>query len=176
VSLFFRAERAPAAVVEAAALQRGEKVLAFAQDSMAEPAQRWLLGTRLALYVVVPGEDPVRMPWETIQAADWDKDTEMLTLSEVGRYGAPRAGYVVSLEDPALLLQLIRERVTASVVLQRGYLVTDKKGFKVIGRRSPNGGPISWMHEYDAGIDPNLPEVQVAAAEALVRARADVGE
>ena len=175
MSLFSRAERAPGAVVEAAVLERGEKVLAFAQDRQADP-QRWLLGTRVALHVVVPGEPPVRMPWETIQAADWDKETETLTVSDVGEYGAPRATYVLALEDPDLLLQLIRERVTASVVLQRGYQLTAKKGFKVIGRRSPNGGPISWMHEYDAGIAPESPEVREAAAAALVRARAGVGE
>lgn len=174
--MFTRAEKAPAAVVEGARLPRGEKVLAFAQETAAGAGQRWLLGTRFALYVVVPGEEPVRLPWESVQAADWDKDAGTLAVSEVGTYGDARASYAFALEDPALLLQLIRERVTASVVLQRGYLVTDKKGFKVIGRRSPAGGRIAWMHEYDAGIDPEDPEVREAAAEALVRARADVGE
>lgn len=158
-------------IVDAAGLQRREKVLAFGQDD-----NRWLLGTRLALYVVTPGEEAVRLPWETVQAADWDQDAETLTVTEVGEFGAPRASYVFSLEAPILLLQLIRERVTASVVLQRGYLVDGKVGFKVIGRRAPTGGPIAWMHEYDAGIDPDSPEVREAAAEALVRARADVGE
>lgn len=166
-----RAEQAPAVIVDAAGLRPGEKVLAFGQDD-----NRWLLGTRVALYVVTPGEDTVRLPWETVQAADWDQDAETLTVSEVGEFGAPRAAYVFSLEAPIRLLQLIRERVTASVVLQRGYLVEAKSGFKVIGRRSPNGGPIAWMHEYDDGIDPDSPAVREAAAEALVRARADVGE
>lgn len=174
--LFRRAEQAPAVIVDAAGLDRREKVLAFAQDNEADSRQRWVLGTRLALYVVTPGAGSVRLPWESIQAADWDQDTETLHLSEVGEFGAPRDSYVFTMQAPVLLLQLIRERVTASVVLQRGYLVDGKVGFKVIGRRSPAGGPISWMHEYDAGIDPESPEVQQAAADALVRARADVGE
>lgn len=170
MKLFARPERVPADVIEAAGLARGEKVLAFVQDG-----DRWLLGTRAALVIVDPGSDPARLGWEQIQAADWAKDESVLTISEVGEYGRPRASYSVTLENPALLLQLIRERVTASVVLQRGHLVDGKRGFKVIGRRSPDGGPILWMHEYDAGIDPDEPDVVAAAAEALARAQADVG-
>jgi hypothetical protein len=169
--LWSRGERAPAVIVEAAGLPRGERVLAHAQDG-----ERWLLGTRAALILLEPGEDPVRLPWEQVQAADWDKEESVLTLSEVGEFGRPRATYRFGLENPALLLQLVRERVTASVVLQRGYLVNGKTGFRVIGRRAPEGGPIRWMHEYDAGIDPDDPEVQALAAEALEHARADVGE
>lgn len=171
MKLFDRADRAPELVVAAAGLGRGERVLAFAQDGA-----RWLLGTRLAFYVVEPGSAPVRLGWDAVQAADWDQEASTLTVSEVGQYGAPRASYVFTLDNPSLLLQLIRERVTASVVLQRGHLVAGKKGFKVIGRRSPAGGPIAWMVEYDAGIDPEDPEVEAAAAELLRRARADVGE
>ncbi|MCW2783984.1 MAG: hypothetical protein JWP74_501 [Marmoricola sp.] len=169
--LFARTERAPQAVVDLAGLERREKVLAFVTDG-----RRWLLGTRLALLVVTPGEPTVRLRWEAVQAADWDQDAATLTVTEVGEFGRSRASYVFTLENPALLLQLVRERVTASVVLQRGYLTNGRTGFKVIGRRSPDGGPISWMHEYDAAVDPADPAVAAAAAEALVQARADVGE
>lgn len=170
---FSRAERAPALVLERAGLGPREKVLAFAQDGEA-----WLLGTRAALVLVGAGEnhDTVRLPWQRVQAADWDTDESTLTVSEVGEFGRPRATWRFSLENPALLLQLIRERVTASVVLQRGFLIAGKRGFKVIGRRSPEGGPIAWMHEYDAGIDPDDPDVARAAAEVLAQARADVGD
>ena len=100
----------------------------------------------------------------------------VFTVTEVGHYGHSRAAYLFTLDNPVLLLQLIRERVTSSVVLQRGYLVEGKKGFKVIGRRSPAGGPISWMHEFDAGIDPDRTDVQEAAEAALAQAKSDVGE
>ena len=59
--------------------------------------------------------------------------------------------------EPQALLQLVRERVSASVVLQRGRIVEGKRGLKVIGRRSPAGGPIRWMFEYDDGLDPDDP-------------------
>ena len=147
----------------------------------------WLVGSRDA-FVVVPAAgspDPdsglsveTRIPWEQVEGADWDRDGSCLRVTEVGRFGEPRPSYVFTLPEtePAALLQLIRERVTASVVLQRGQLVEGKRGLKVIGRRAPSGGPIAWMHEYDEGVDPDDPAVTEAAAALLQQARADVGE
>ena len=142
----------------------------------------WLVGTRDALFVVrevteSPTDDR-RIPWEQVEGADWDREGSRLRVTEVGRYGEPRPSYVFMLPEvePAGLLQLIRERVTASVVLQRGQLVEGKRGLKVIGRRSPGGGPISWMHEYDEGVDPDDPAVAEAADALLRSAREDVGE
>jgi hypothetical protein len=137
----------------------------------------WLVGTRSELVVVGP-DGETRIPWERVEGADWNRDASLLRFTEIGVYGAPRPSYAFTLPEvePAALLQLIRERVTASVVLQRGQLVSGKRGFKVIGRRSPVGGPISWMHEYDDGIDPDDPEVAAAAEAVLRQARADVGE
>ena len=142
----------------------------------------WLVGTRDALVVVsdpdAPGAVATRIPWQQVEGADWDREGSRLRVTEVGRFGEPRPSYVFTLPDtePAGLLQLIRERVTASVVLQRGELVSGKRGLKVIGRRAPGGGPITWMHEYDEGVDPDDPEVSLAAADLLRRAREDVGE
>jgi hypothetical protein len=137
----------------------------------------WVVGTRTALVVLRP-DHAEHIPWERIEGADWDRDASRLRFSEVGRYGAPRPAYTFAMPEvePGGLLQLIRERVTASVVLQRGRLVSGKRGLKVIGRRSPAGGPISWMHEYDDGVDPEDPEVVAVAAALLAQARADVGE
>ena len=42
-----------------------------------------LAGTRDAFYVVVAGETR-RVPWEQVEAADWDRDTETFRLSVVG--------------------------------------------------------------------------------------------
>ena len=80
------------------------------------------------------------------------------------------------MDDPALLLQLVRERVTASIVLQRWVPVRGKHGLTVIGRRSPAGGPVTWMHAYDLGLDPADPEVAAAADQALLAAQAEIGE
>ena len=46
----------------------------------------------------------------------------------------------------------------------------------MIGRRSPVGGPVAWMHAYDPGLDPHDPEVAAIADGALDQARAEVGD
>jgi hypothetical protein len=143
----------------------------------------WLVGTRSELVLIAPaagGPRPgeTRIPWEQVEDADWDRDASRLRIREVGAYGEPRPSYAFEMPEaePGDLLQLIRERVSASVVLQRGQVVDGKRGFKVIGRRSPVGGPIRWMFEYDDGIDPDDPAVAAASDQLLRRAREDVGE
>ncbi len=174
-----RDDRPPADVL--ARLPRGERVLAAAESE-----GRWVIGTRDALVIagpeigpeIGPETDPgvVRLPWEQVQDAEWDREGSVLRVTGVGEYGRPRPSYVFTLADPRLLLQLIRERVTASIVLQRGVLLDGERGFKVIGRRPPSGGPVVWMHEYDEGVDPGDPAVAALAEEALAAARAEVGE
>ena len=163
----------------------GARPLAFV-----EAEGTWLVGTRTELLLVPTrpeagpevgrevGPDVVRIPWERVEGADWNREESRLRVSELGEFGRPRPSYVFRMPEaePGMLLQLIRERVTASVVLQRGRLVEGRRGLKVIGRRSPAGGPITWMHEYDDGIDPDDPEVAALAEALLSEAQADVGE
>ncbi len=160
----------PAEVLAAAALPSGEKVLASAGTRDGG----WVLGTRCFL-VLVDGE-ATRIPWERVEDAGWDQEESRLRVTVIADFGSPRPSYDLVLEEPALLLQLVRERVTASIVLQRRVSVRGKLGLTVIGRRSPTGGPVSWMHAYDAGLDPADPEVQAVAEVALRGAQAEVGE
>lgn len=159
-------------------VERGEKLLA---DAVAEEGH--LGGTRDALYVVrslgtgsMALEETVRIPWEEVQAADWDVDTSTLRVSEVGSWGEERVEHVFTLAEPGRLLELVRERVTASIVLQRHVPVSGRRGLRVVARRAPRGDrPIAWIYEYDAGVDPADPEVRRAAEEALAVAQAEVG-
>ncbi|GAA1794037.1 hypothetical protein GCM10009795_044560 [Nocardioides hankookensis] len=157
-------------------VERGEKLLAHAAA-----AEGRIGGSRDALYVVRPLgsgalEETVRIPWEDVQSADWDQDSSTLRVVEVGSWGEQRPEHLLTLEEPGLLLQLVRERVTASIVLQRHVAVSGRRGVRVIARRAPNGQhPVQWIYEYDEGVDPADPAVQAAATEALEAARADVG-
>jgi hypothetical protein len=135
-----------------------------------------VVGSRDALYL--PGR---RLPWEQVEAADWDTELERLRVSEVGHFGEQRREHTLTIAENGAgtdrLLQLVRERVTASVLLVRHVPVTGRKGVRVVGRRAPSGGsPVSWFYEYDAGIDPGDPVVRAAAESALDAARADVGD
>lgn len=171
-----RRERLPAEVADRLVLggPRREKPLAWARGADGT----WLVGTALALHVVGPlvGDEGRRIPWEQVESADWDLDDSRLRVVEIGEFGQPRPSYVVAVEDPHELLQLLRERVTASIVLQRRVLLAKGRGISVIGRRSPAGGAIVWMHSYDPGMDPDDPAVRAAADHALMVAKAEVGE
>jgi len=148
----------------------GERVLAWATSPAGAVA-----GTREALYL--PGPPPLRIAWEQVEAADWDAESDTLRVSEVGTWGQPRPSYEVVVTEPGRLIELVRERITASVVLQRHVPIVGKRGVRVIARRAPSGGrELSWLFEYDEGIDPTDPFVDHAAREALTAAQNEVGE
>jgi hypothetical protein len=134
-----------------------------------------VVGTRDALYVPT-SVGTVRVPWEQVEAADWDNDAEVLRVREVGAWGEPRPEHHLSLADPGRLLELVRERVTATVLLQRHVAVEGSRGVRVIARRAPSGDrEVTWLFEYDEGIDPDDPLVAHAAETALSAAQDDVG-
>ena len=164
-------ERIPTDVLERAGLPRNDKVLA----SGVTRDGTWLLGTRRVLVLVAP-DHRVVMPWESVEDASWDRDEERLRITGVGAYGRPRPTYSLEMEEPAHLLQLLRERVTASIVLQRRASVRGSLGVTVIGRRSPVGGPITWMHAYDPGLDPEDPAVLGLADGLVEQVRSEVGD
>jgi len=158
-------------------VERGERLLA---DAVA--AEGHVGGTRDALYFLrrrggtLELAETTRIPWEEVEAAEWDSDTAVLRVSEVGSWGEDRPVHRFTIEEPGRLLELVRERVTASVVLQRHVPLDGRRGLRVIARRAPRGDrPVQWFHEYDEGIDPADPAVRKAAEEALDAARADVG-
>lgn len=157
-----RRERPPVAVAP------GERVLAWCRT--VEGAV--VAGTRDALYV----DGAARIPWEQVEAADWDRDGDVLRVSEVGTWGQVRPEHAFAIDEPGRLLELVRERVTASVVLQRHVPLAGRRGVRVIGRRAPRGTePVRWFFEYDEGVDPADPVVRAAADAALVAARDELG-
>ena len=128
-------------------------------------------GTRDALHI---GE--LRLPWEHVERADWDADESTLTVLELGSWGEQRPVHRIVVEDPGRLLELVRERVTATVVIQRHVPVHGRRGVSVIARR-PASGParLHWFYEYDEGVDPADPEVRDAAESAYAELRREVG-
>jgi len=169
---FRRSVSVPGAVVTAAALEPGEKVLAGTPTVDGA----WLLGTHAALHVLGAEGPAVRIPWEQVERADWDRDEERLVVVEVGQFGRERPQHRFHVSDPGVLLELLRERVTASVVLQRRVRTHGKRGLIVVARRSPTRqGEVTWAYEFDPGVDPDDPAVRAAAEEGLREARAEIG-
>jgi hypothetical protein len=150
-------------------LAPGESELARAESEAG-----LVVGTRDALYVPT-GAGHVRVPWEQVESADWDNEGDRLRVREVGTWGERRPEHLLTIADPGRLLELVRERVTATV-LQRHVAVDGSRGVRVIARRAPSGGrEVTWLFEYDEGIDPVDPLVVLAADRALAAAQEDVG-
>ena len=112
----------------------GERPLAWASGR----AERWLVGTDAALHLD-SGDGWRRLGWEHIERADWNHDTDTLAIVEVAGWGLPERRTEFALVDAGQLLELLRERVTKSVVLTVYAAVHGRRGLSVVGRRSPTG-------------------------------------
>jgi hypothetical protein len=135
-----------------------------------------LAGTREALHVVPASGDGDAVRWEQVQRADWDADEHALTVERVEDFGRPVRPRTFRLDEPGSLLPLLRERVSASIVLQQRVAVQGTRGLVVIARRPPAGdGPITWAYELDAGVDPTDPAVMARAEEGLRLAQESLG-
>ena len=161
-----------------AVLDRREGVLA----SAASAGGTWVVATRAALILVPePPGLPSRLPWETVHRAGWDAETSVLTVELVGDHGTPVVRHAVELPAPGALLAVVRERVTASVVLQRRVELGRGRGFTVIARRpldsASAGGTdgIRWSFELDAGVHPDDPAISAATRQALREAQESLG-
>ena len=151
-------------------LAPGESELARAESEAG-----LVVGSRDALYVPTDAGH-LRVPWGQVESADWNDEREVLRVREVGTWGERRPEYVLAISDPGRLLELVRERVTATLVLQRHVAVDGARGLRVIARRAPSGGrEVTWLFSYDEGIDPADPLVAEAADRALAAAQQDVG-
>lgn len=168
------ADAPPPEVLAVAGLRRGERVLAAAHGDDGT----WLLGTRARLVVVEAGE-PAALGWEAIEDAGWNQDDALLRVREAGEYGHARRTWAVPFgEDdvPGAFLQLLRERVTASIVVQRRAEVRGRRGVVAACRRNPTGGSLRWTVAFDPGLEPEDADVRAAAEQLLARLRAELGE
>lgn len=169
---FKRPVHVPAAVLGTLPLAQGEKVLAGTVTADGT----WLLGTRDALFIAPAVGEASRIPWQQVQRADWERDSDTFVVSEVGEFGRSRPEHTFAIGDPGLMLDLVRERVTASVVLQRRVDLGGGRGLFVVARRAPRGdGEITWAYEFDVGVDPEDPAVMAAAERGLDAAVEELG-
>lgn len=162
----------PDAVRDRLALDAGERVLAGAADAVADGA--WHVGTDRAL-LVATGDGWRRVPWERVDRARFDDDAERLEIVEVADFGEPEPTHLLLLAEPQRLLDLVRDRVTASILLSRNVPVPGSRGVKVIARRSPVGGPVEWSYWLDRGLRPDDPAVRFAIAAGRADAESELG-
>jgi hypothetical protein len=161
----------PDEVTRSLPLRPGESALAGARDT----SGRWYVGTGLAL--LVPDRDGwARLPWEHVERATWDRESERLVVVETADFGQPEPTHSAALPHPERLLELVRERVTASIVVKNFEPVDGRRGITVTGRRSPHSdAEIVWSVLVDPGLDADAAPVRAAADRALAAAQSEIG-
>ena len=160
----------PSHVACALALSRGERPLAWARGGQ----DSWHVGTAVALHIGSP-QGFRRVAWEQIERADWRSEESQLVVVEVAGWGEPEMRTELELVEPGRLLELLRERVTKSVVMNLYAPVRGRLGLSVVGRRSPAGdGEMAWSYVLGPGLDPEDPVVRQVAERTLAQAQAEL--
>ena len=164
-----------AEAVRAAADKEGtgrETVLAAVQVDGAG----WAAGSRAALYLP-DGGGLRRLGWENVERAEWNADESTLRVWETADFGTPMPRTDLRIDDPGRFGQLVRERISASVLVQRHVRLVGKTGVRIVARRSPahRDAEVTWTFVLDQGLDPDRPGLLDDAERALAALRDELG-
>lgn len=160
----------PSDAVAMLSLEPGERPLAWARGR----DQQWYVGTDRALHLTELKVSR-RIEWERVERAEWHDGEGVLAVVELSGWGLPENVTTVELTEAGLLLQLIRERVTKSVIVTVYAKVRGRLGLTVVGRQSPGrDGPVSWSYVLAEGLDPDDVLVRRVADSTLREAQAEL--
>jgi hypothetical protein len=105
--------------------------------------------------------------WHEIERGEWNAETATLSWTLLG--GGRGA---VSLEEPGRLPELFRERIAATIALERFVPVTGDRGVIVTARRNlAADGSITWYTTLTRGLTWHSEGVQAAADRAMAELR-----
>jgi hypothetical protein len=170
----FRGTAWPSQLVDAvrAAAPGRESILAAAELD----GGGWAAGTREALYIPA-GDGLRRLGWEAVERAEWDSDESVLHVWEATPFGTPMRRTDLRMEHPGRFGQLVRERISASILVQRHVPLAGNKGVRIIGRRNPavHDADVHWSFVLDEGLQPDDPDLLNRAETALAALRTELG-
>ncbi|GII90020.1 hypothetical protein [Sinosporangium siamense] len=156
----FASRRMPAPVRKALSLEPGERVLTHTKSG----EDGYLVATDRAL--LLPGG--TRVPWHLIDRASWDEEG----LRVIPTQGPARQ---VPVAEPGRMPEVVRERVTASIVVSRYVTLARDGGVRIVARRVPGSSDLLWEFAFDSGMDPDDPGLRALAEQALEGVRRTMG-
>jgi hypothetical protein len=130
----------------------------------------WAVGTDRGLVLT-----DVRLDWTEVAHAEWDADSSTLRVQPMPTGGRRPGLLLLELDAPGLLPELLRERVTASIVASRHVPVRGRAGARVVARRSSGSSELAWQVVVDRGLDADDPAVQVAVERAIAAMKSELG-
>lgn len=150
----------------ALALRPRERLLAVAR--LADGS--WAAATPLAL--VLPGR---RVDWSTVAHAEWSDERSQLRVDQLRTADGEAESHRLVLAEPGRLPEVVRDRVTSSIVASRHTPVDGTAGVRVVARRVPGADELLWQVVVDRGLDPADPRVQTVSETAVAELRRELG-
>lgn len=159
-----RRDPVPDAVV-AVRLDPGERRLGWAVTSSGTAVVATSSGLRL------PGE-PV-LPWADVERAGWRRP--VLTVTKMAAVDGTGTRWPLELADEGDLPDVVRTQVTASVAWSNHVRLAPAGGVRLVGRRRPGQDRLDWQLVFDAGTDPDDPQLRAQARALVEDARRTIG-
>jgi hypothetical protein len=143
----------------------GERLLAWGRDGRGQPT----VVTTAALYL--PDRAGYRrLPFDQVASATWSEET-----LEVVLVGPAHETFRVRLDEPGEVPPVVRERVTASIVLTEHVPLEGELGALITARRVSGRDGLRWSVVFDPGLDPADPALRRRADAAIAELRSSRG-
>jgi hypothetical protein len=155
---------------DALQLAPGERILASAGAA----AGMTVVATDHALYVPERFGHR-RIGWEQVDRAGWEHEGGTLWVLETAPLGSRPRRTTMHVEEAGDVVDVVRERVGATVVIVRHVPISGEAGIRVVGRRPPGQDELTWTVAVDDGVDVSDPDVLARVEAAVLAAKSDVG-
>jgi hypothetical protein len=115
--------------------------------------------------------DWTHLGWHEIEHGTWNSETAVLGWT---RHGGGRGS--VHLTQPGRMPELFRERIAATIALERFVPLAGERGVTITARRNlEDAGSISWHSTLTRGLTWHTEGVREAVDEAMARLRGEYG-
>ena len=148
--------RIPSEIATAVGIERADRALAWTTDGNG----RYIVATEGSLILQRNPPSYERIGWEAIDQASYADGVLSLTLLPQGD-DAPAHLRIPVGDEPELPIA-VRDRVTASIVLNQHVPLQGRRGVRVVARRRSGDRDLRWGYVFDSDLD----------ADAVLRAQA----
>jgi hypothetical protein len=156
--------RLPKEQAQVVGVRRGEKIIAWAMG-----ASNAIVATDQALYL----DEATRLTWNQITKASWEEPFLDLVIEGTATSSSIPPRIRKQIDDARDLPRAVNAKVTESVVISERIELDTGVIAQFIARR--DGDAIGWSVVFEAGVDPQDPNLRASADRALTELRAALG-